>query len=230
MIEVSFCQTCGNRRKYAERTVARNLFFASRWNAEFILLDYGSTDGLVDFFFSLPDRSKIRLFRYETDGPFHCAHAKNLSHCRGSGRVLCNLDIDNYLLPESYDELCGLRDGTVLHGADPVRIRRTMKSGPAKIMSNGSYGRISMTKNTFMNLRGYDEKMRRMGYQDTDLIRRAKARGFKIVRSKVRSPVIDNQKDDGWLQMAEHNSEIGRDPKRAVNQDGFGRGSVIEVR
>ena len=212
-MNLSFCQTCGDRRSYAERTLPHNLQIASGWpDVEFVLLDYGSTDRFVDFVRGLPCRQQIRYFRYDTAGPFHCSHAKNLAHVLAEGRVVCNLDIDNFLHPDSIKELLGLKEGVVLHGLDPTPILRFVIGAKPRIGSNGSHGRISMTRATFVRLRGYDEAMERMGYQDVDLLRRATVRGMKVVRSKVPSPTILNSKEVGWYEMASRNQRIGKHP------------------
>lgn len=229
-MNLSFCQTCGNRRSYAERTLPHNLQIASGWDGvEFILLDYGSTDGFVDFVRGLPRQHQIRCFRYETTGPFHMSHAKNLSHVLAAGRVVCNLDIDNFIHPDSIKELLQLKDNVVLHGLDPTPALRFVIGAKPLIMSNGSHGRISMTSATFTRLRGYDEKMTRMGHQDVDLLRRAKSCGMEVVRSNVPSPAINNPKDRGWSEMRRHNEQVGQDHGRIVNPTGFGQGVVSDL-
>lgn len=228
-IEVSFCQTCGNRRKYASLAVPFNLEIAARWaGAEFVILDYGSNDGLDEFVRGLPHQNMIRYFRYELDGEFQSSHAKNLSHCASRGRVLCNLDIDNLLHRDSFNELTHVKDDVIIHGYSGRKIIRYF-GDVAREAPDGSFGRIAMSRSTFFGLRGYDESFNRMGYQDEDLIKRAKFRGIRISKSGIPSECIDNEKDQGWTDMFLSNMKIGSDTSRIVNTSGFGIGVVTDL-
>lgn len=225
-MEISFCQTCGNRRIFAEKTLPHNIQLIEKWDAEIVLVDYGSTDGLVDFIRVL-NHPKIKYWRYESS-PFHSAHAKNLAHRLAQGRVVVNLDIDNFLSQDSFGEYCVLQDGVLLQGFIHV-VNREIIGDNVRKMSDGSFGRIAMTKKTFELLRGYDERMLRMGYADEDLLVRAKARGLRVIHGTKRSSVIIHPKDDGWVDMSKANREVGKNPYRIVNPGGWGNGDVSTI-
>jgi hypothetical protein len=100
--EISFCTTCMGRLEFLKKTLRYNLNIISQHNnCELVLLDYNSNDGLGDW---VRDNFKNELANsllvyYRTSEPryFHMSHAKNLSHRLGEGKILCNLDADNYL-------------------------------------------------------------------------------------------------------------------------------------
>jgi glycosyltransferase involved in cell wall biosynthesis len=224
MPEVSFCQCCYNRLSHAEVTIPRNLATAKDWDAEFVVIDYGSTDGLRDFIRTLSD-PKLKYFRHESQS-FKCAHAKNMAHRLSIGRVVCNLDIDNFVAPESFDELCTLKDNFLIHGFDGKVIHRRVEGGLPVAVSPGAYGRISVTRSTFDRLGGYDEQMHGMGYHDSDFIRRAASSGVHVMRSRVKSECITHDKNAGWLEDQIRNKEVGKDVFRKVNPNGYGIGEV----
>lgn len=223
MTEISFCQTCGNRRSFAEETLPHNIQLVEKLDAEIVLLDYGSTDRLVDLVKAL-NHPRIKYWRYEAS-QFNVAHAKNLAHKLAQGRVVVNLDIDNYLLECSFCEYLELQDNTVLQGF-VNQVNRSVINDKSIMMSDGSFGRIAMTKKTFDILRGYDERMLNLGYADKDLLIRAKAKGMRMVHSSIRSPVISHPKNEGWINMASMNEKIGKNPHRIVNPSGWGNGNV----
>jgi len=228
-VEISFCQTCGNRLKHARLTLPRNLMVADKWPVEFILLDYGSSDGLADWVRALGN-SMVRYFRYEHQGGFECSHAKNLAHRLGRGRVLCNLDIDNLLHALTLPRLLRLGNREIAHLYSGRNIIRGI--GPSRHeMADGTYGRIAMTASTFCELRGYDEQLREMGYQDTDLLERATRAGMSVTRDgNPFATAIDHPKENDWPAMYYRNRDRSRSAKRGpVNASGYGRGTVTAL-
>jgi hypothetical protein len=89
--------------------------------------------------------------------------AKNTAHRLSRGKILVNLDGDNF---------------TGWRGAEHI-LRIFNKYGPntmfhqwSGVSKDGTYGRISMSRQNFFRLGGYDESFFPMGYQDHDIIMR----------------------------------------------------------
>jgi glycosyltransferase involved in cell wall biosynthesis len=134
-------------------------------HVEFVLLDYGSTDGLRDWVETelreWLDRGIVRYFRTVTPRVFHMAHAKNVAHRLANGDVLLNLDADNWFeggFAEEVGELFASGERTIgIFGA----------------FRSGCMGRIALRREEFFSLGGYDEDLRGWGFEDADLVRRA---------------------------------------------------------
>ncbi|MBD3672833.1 MAG: glycosyltransferase family 2 protein [Planctomycetaceae bacterium] len=162
---ISFCTTCMGRLSYLCQTLPRNLEIVRHLypSVELILLDYNSQDGLREWVKSAvwKDVESGLLTVYQTTDPvhYHSTHAKNLAHRLSRGRVVCNLDADNFLLPGYVDYLL-----------------RELERDPKQIFyGNGrnSTGRIALKREYFEGVGGYQEQMRGYGYDDVDLIHRA---------------------------------------------------------
>lgn len=163
-MKISFCTTCMNRLFHLRRTLPPNLRVAadSGLDVEFVLIDYGGTDGLERWVTRrCRDALKSGLLRaYRTDEPtvFRVAHAKNIAHRLAAGDILCNLDADQFLTP-SY----------LLHLTDAFRQER-----PCVVRGRLSgWGRVAMQREHFIGAGGYDEWFDGWGCEDLDLCRRA---------------------------------------------------------
>ncbi len=143
---------------------------------EFVLVDFGSTDGLHDWVITnFQDDLKANYLRYYyTDElPFwHCSIAKNTSHKLAKNDILINLDCDNYT---------GYNGGRFV-------IRYWLKH-PEKIVLHqfdgdlygGSYGRIAVDRDSFRQVGGYDESFEPASVHDRDLINRLVGSGLKYI-------------------------------------------------
>ena len=90
--------------------------------------------------------------------------AKNLSHYQADGDILVNVDADNYL---SVEYIQGILD---LFNADMNII---------VYGEQGIGGRIAISYFNFIRLGGYDERFKDWGYEDIDLIYRARNLGLR---------------------------------------------------
>ena len=102
MIDLSFCITCMNRIHQIKQTLRKNLNdnINSKYKIEFILVDFGSTDGLKEYVlenFKDELESEYLKFYYTDELKYwHSPIAKNTSHLLGNGKYLVNLDCDNF--------------------------------------------------------------------------------------------------------------------------------------
>jgi glycosyl transferase family 7 (putative galactosyltransferase) len=172
-IRLSFCTTCRGRLDHLKLTLPLNLKNNEQTpSVEFVLLNYSSPDGLQKWVKKvLKDHLRSgRVVFYSVEGfhHFHHAHAKNIAHRLARGKIVCNLDADNFT-GVGFAEYLILAFGTRKH-----IILRAPRGLP------GAFGRIALRKSDFEAIGGYDERMEfGWGYEDDDLIRRATRSGFK---------------------------------------------------
>jgi hypothetical protein len=108
----------------------------------------------------------LRCFRTEEPRHFHVAHAKNVAHRLGRGRILFNLDADNFIGEETIESL-----------------QRIFDSRPRSVvtaeMKPDIGGRTALRREDFGALNGYDERFIGWGAEDWDLISRAVDYGLR---------------------------------------------------
>lgn len=183
---------------------------------EFILVDFGSQDGLFDWIKEnhVEDLQDGYLKYFYTDQmiDWHASIAKNTSHRLASNDILVNLDCDNFT---------GLNGGKII-------IQKFLKYGPKLVLhqfssnyQDGTYGRISLYRERFFRIGGYDEHFEPMGYQDVDLLARLNQTGSKyqqfsdptynrcICNSKEDS-VINTKSQLTWQEMNIKNHNLSK--------------------
>jgi glycosyltransferase involved in cell wall biosynthesis len=172
--KISFCIPCMNRIDHLMETLPVNIEDNKDYpNVEFVLLDYNSSDGLEEWVKKemMKHIESGVLVYYRTEEPkfFHMSHSKNVSHKLATGKIVCNLDADNFTTPGFaryiYNELKN-RDCKIIFA-----------KGASKL-----FGKLAIFKDDFINeLNGYDEMMQNYGYEDRDLYERAKDRFFDVI-------------------------------------------------
>lgn len=176
MIELSFCITCMNRIDQIKQTLRKNLDDnkKSKYNIEFILVDFDSKDGLKKYigenFKEEIDSDYLKFYYTDQLVYWHSPIAKNTSHKLANGKYLVNLDCDNFTGELGGDwvieQFKKYGDNIILHQS-------------LNVYGSGTMGRIGMTKQNFIKLGGYDQGLKPMSHQDGDLILRARAFGFE---------------------------------------------------
>lgn len=153
-------------------TLPINLWLTSAEPVEFAIVDCGSC-AMVSKWLDRKNgwRRRVRLKRYPRDEatPIHFSRDKNRAHELGRGRILVNLDGDNIVGPRFVRDVVREVD----RGAALVHVW----TGE---WLDGTCGRIAITRDAFRKLGGYDESFEAVGYQDLDLIERARAAGLKV--------------------------------------------------
>ena len=102
LTSLSFCITCKNRIHQIRQTLQKNLDDnrSHQDMIEFVLVDFGSTDGLKKWILSnfYQELSSGYLRYYYTDELplWHASIAKNTAHSLARNNILVNLDCDNY--------------------------------------------------------------------------------------------------------------------------------------
>jgi GT2 family glycosyltransferase len=172
---ISICSVSMNRSHHVRETLPANIAENSDYpSIEFVLLDYNSTDGLEDWVRSkmMGHIEKGVLKYYRTDEPeyFNVSHAKNMVTNLCSGRIICNVDADNYAG-------CGYASWvySVFSGKENRSLVTTIQNGFIKFRDQG--GKLAFYSDSFKKVRGYDEDMIGYGFEDVDLVYRLEGAG-----------------------------------------------------
>lgn len=192
MNNISFCIVCMNRINHLKETLLENIENnISYKNLEFILLDYNSSDGLEDWvkigLKKYIDNGVLKYYKTSEPTSFHRSHSRNVAMKLGTGNILCNLDADNFLGKDfahyinyhfSFSDAIFLCSGN----------------------SDGSYGRVSVKKKDFLEIRGYDEKMSGWGFEDDDLYQRLEnlGREKRVFYDKKFTQFIDHEIEESF--------------------------------
>lgn len=175
-MKVSLCITCKNRLFQLEQTFPSNVkAVIEDGDAELVVLNYNSQDGLDEWMQDYRHYVTQGVLRYgheQTAEHYHASRAKNLSHFLASGQFVVNLDADNFI------------DGSI------PEMRRSWVEDPSSVLwlwsgldhSDGTFGRIGLSKSLFLRSGGYDEEFLPMAVQDRDLLTRLSALGFPYRR------------------------------------------------
>ena len=179
-----------NRLHQLKETLRVNIINSSD-KSEFIIIDYNSNDGLKENIFNNFKKEilsgKLKYYYTNKIKYWHASICKNTTHMKASGKYIVNLDCDNFI-GNNGDELIL---NTFIENGDNIIISQTNN-----VISSGNGGRISVSKDNFIKLGGYDESFYPMGYQDYDLIERAKKYGLKYFNINKNNNAIFNSKKE----------------------------------
>lgn len=213
---LSFCITCKNRLSQIKETLPRNIADNKhdKDKVEFVLVDFGSEDGLPEWIFKnfkLEIQEGFLKYYYTDELPYwHASIAKNTAHRLASHDIVVNLDCDNFT---GFKGAKFLLDKFEKYG--PYRTYHQFSND----FGDGTFGRIALTKKNFLSLGGYDERFEPMGHQDADLLLRAAISGFTLVYlvDSRYNRAIPNSKEDGvryvdstltWGEMQQKNFHL----------------------
>lgn len=190
MVIISYCISIMNRIHQLKQTLRQNIDNSTD-KSEFILNDYNSNDMLKEYIYDNFEEEilsgKLKYNYIDKVKYWHASICKNMTHMKANGKYIVNLDCDNFIGLHS-DEL--LIDTFKEYG-DNIIISQTNN-----IMSSGNGGRITISKEKFIELGGYDESFYPMGYQDYDLIERAKKYGLTYININRNNNAIRNSKSE----------------------------------
>lgn len=172
---IGFATSCMNRRWQLEETLARNLQVLRGSPHYLALCDYNSADDvgyLVEQFADDVRRGTLLYFRTTEPRTFHMSSGKNTAHrlaLRREPDVLFNLDADNRVTAETItviESIFGAQIDSCLHNWN-------------RQWSAGTCGRVALSAARWQELGGYDEQFLPVGWQDIDLMYRARAIGLQ---------------------------------------------------
>ncbi len=195
---IAFCTSCMNRLWQLKRTLGPNLETLAGTPHFVALCNYNSTDGLREYvrehFLDACRGGSLIHFQTTVPNRFHASKAKNAAHRLALTRtpdILFNLDADNFITAETIT-VCVER----FNVASDIMFHHW--SG---FWGDGSFGRIAVRASTWVRLGGYDETMREMSYQDTDLLNRGRAAGLRYerhcggLRQAIQNSMLDKTKN-----------------------------------
>ena len=204
---LSFCITCRNRAHQIKQTLAKNLKDNEKLKncIEFILVDFGSTDGLQEWiitnFEKELDEGYLKYYYTDELKKWHSSIAKNTAHNLANNDIVVNLDCDNFT---GTDGGLFVINKMKEYGGNVIIHQFSNNWG------DGSYGRIALTKSRFLEIGGYNEDFEPFGYQDVDLILRLWISGslYMHFADKEYNQAIVNEKKESsdvfeksWKEM-----------------------------
>ena len=237
---LSFCITSLRRNDQIMQTLPLNL--AQNWQdrsmVEFVLVDFNPSiddDHSLEQFVLQQCRRELDcgyLCYFQSDAlpSWHASIAKNTAHSVARGRVLVNLDGDNFVGEGGGRHVLRL---FYPNAADESEMRLLAEPRPVVLQQRcgaGTYGRIALRRGDFETLGGYNESFAPMSAQDLDLMQRAAALlntrvvydrdstySYAIANDKQRSVRFCTEEryaDMSWHQM----SALNRDAMRRSRQ------------
>jgi hypothetical protein len=240
---ISFCVTCKGRAAHVKLTLPKNL--ADNPDSKFVLLDYGSTDDLLDWVGNNCMREiesgRLAVYSYPTNGPFEMSHAKNMAArlaILGGADVLVTLDADNYTGP-GFSEFVAdkFRESRAWPGiflCPDFPLIHSLPHGPDR-PKRGYAGRLAIRSRDFLKLGGYDETFDTWRGEDTDMVFRLERMGYTMRHIPNRFLIAINHdaamrfKEYPHAQQYENANEfevIGARTQTVVNNGRIGCGRV----
>lgn len=207
---VSFCVLCKGRKHQLEQTLPENLELLKNKNAELVVVDYHSDDGLAEWIFThfagaLADR-RLQFFQLLQEIPFSIPIGKNFAHRLASKEIIINLDADNYI-------------GDLWIAAQMLGKKEFLT---CETFRKGCHGRMGLWRGDLEKLNGYDESFEAAGYHDIDLEKRALRMGLQKINWNCSRLPIQHGKAETvafaggggkceWLAMDRRNAARSRE-------------------
>lgn len=120
---ISYCTTCHGRLWQLKQTLDHNLAYTVAGKVELCVLAYNDTETreyLYRYYTDYIAAGTLRIKSHFEDKTFDdgsrwsCGYVKNLAHDMGQGRVLFNLDADNFIDDHLHAELLTLPTSKIL--------------------------------------------------------------------------------------------------------------------
>lgn len=192
-MNISLCVTVSNRLWQLKQTLKHNIKFAKVDNVEICIAAYNDntvTKFLEENYSQELSDGRIKVAEFNdnytpVDGSaFACGYVKIFSHRMATGKVLFNLDADNFIDDETIRVLSELRENQIYI------------INPLKMNSDGRSGRIGIHRVKYDYIGGYRDCGR---LDDIDFVRRAVLSGCRTVYGDCIIPPISNEKDEGLI-------------------------------
>jgi hypothetical protein len=223
---IVFCTTCKGRTQHLKLTLPKNLADNPGPDSKFVILDYSSNDGLLDYLRANHTRDiesgKLAVWTYRTNGPFRMSHAKNMAARLGilaGADILVTVDADNFTGP-NLDRFIAEQfrvPGIFLCPNFPLI--KSLPHGPLR-PKRGYAGRLAIRAMDFIKAGGYDETFETWRGEDMDMIFRLERMGYMMRH-------IGNQ----YLETIPHDAEVRfKEYPHARQYENKGEIDVIDAR
>jgi hypothetical protein len=215
VVPISVVTTCMNRLRDLRLTLPKNIADHASYPAEFVLLDYSSTDGLGDWVRSeMWDHVQSgRLVYYRLDGEphFRYNHSRNVSFRLATHGIVTNVDADNYMHEGFLDAIRQCAAPRVLVVPDSF-LSPTSSSLVLR-------GRFAMAKEDIFRITGFDEDLDDSYSQDdVNFVLRAMLDGLSTCRfadsflaNRIETPMAERTRLTRKSQSRDVNARITRD-------------------
>lgn len=190
-MDISLCVTVSNRLWQLKQTLKHNVKFTTVNKVEICIAAYNDntiTQFLETHYSEELSDGRIKVAEFNDsyipkDGSaFACGHVKAFSHSMGTGKVLFNLDADNFVDDDLIRILTELKDNQIYI------------IDPRKMNADGRSGRIGIHRARYLNIGGYKDCGR---LDDIDFVRRAVLSGCRTLYGDCVIPPIPNEKFEG---------------------------------
>jgi hypothetical protein len=186
---VTFFTVVMNRLHHLAITLPANMRDCSAEGTQFLILDYGSSDGVANYLHEkFPEEmSSGRLLYERTEATyFERSRSRNMAARLTGSEFICNIDADNFT-GAGFDRY-------VLDKLHPrsLNFLTALNDRPAK----DTIGKIALRRSHFFDVGGYDESFDGYGFEDYDLVKKLEDRG-------LRKRTIENQQ---FLQAISHST------------------------
>jgi len=180
---ISVVTTCMNRLSDLKNTLPRNIEDNEEYdNAEFIVLDYNSTEDVEGWIRKRMMRhiksGRLKVYRTECSDYFQPNHSRNLSFQLATGELVTNVDTDNIIhkgFLRRLNECAAVADEKILICAEDF-----LKYGSGRLKLRG---RFCLYKKDIEYLRGFDEDLDNgFSHDDVNFVFRAMMARFQMVR------------------------------------------------
>lgn len=181
--KISLCVVCMNRSWQLKYTLQRNIADSKSYpNLEFVLLNYNSQDDMDEWVKSNMQTfiDNGRLVYYRTDQPkvFNHSHAKNLAFKLASGDILCSINADHFT-GEGFAEFVNTQ---FIDNEDVVITPIVSRTSQQECVAKDVLGKVCVSRNAFLSVKGFDERMLSYGFEDLDFVNRLEMIGIKRQR------------------------------------------------
>ncbi len=150
--------------------------------SEIIVLDYGSKISLESLFIHNLS-SKIKLYRVEAEY-WHLSRAYNIAAQQVTGDIIIKMDTD-YIIKPNFFKIYEIKYNGFIYGGDQI--------GPL-------WGFLSVYRNQFFKINGYNERLINYGYDDTDIF-------LRLQNISKLEPKKINQQTKDYLYHLPHSDE-----------------------
>lgn len=187
-MKLSYCTTCHNRLWQLQLTLPHNVQYLKSGEVELVIVAFND-DSVLPFLQSnyadyLND-CRIRVIEHRENKLFadgsrwSCGYVKDIAHCQAMGKVLFNLDADNFIDDDLHHALLTLPPNTILI------------TKQSEWLPDGRSGRIGCHKADYGKIR-YRDKGRN---DDGDFMLRTYLAGIKKIQIPCLIKPIPNKQE-----------------------------------
>jgi hypothetical protein len=188
MPSIGFFTVVMNRLQHLSITLPANLRDCTLENTKFLILDFGSTDGVADFlakeFSEELASGRVQYHRHEAEY-FQRSRARNIAAHLLQTDAICNLDADNFA-GNGFDSFL-----QATFSSEQDVFVTALGTKPAL---KDALGKVAVRKEHFISAGGYNEHFDGYGFEDYQLV-------FSLEQAGLKKIVIQEQQH---LQAISH--------------------------